>query len=292
MTNPLRLGTVAHPLALARARAVAGRMGADVVTVEGGAAADAAVDELREALRAGEVDAVVHAYADLPLEPPAGIVLAAVPKRGDARDALCASADLDRLPAGARVGADSPLRRAQLLARRPELQLVEVDGAIDTRLARLAADDPEQRLDAVLASVADLERLERTAEVSERLGLSDWPTAPAQGALAIETRAGEQKRVARLEHRPSRLTADAERAVVAQLATAGALVGASALLEDGLLFLSARVYAPDGSQQLTASHALYPDDERDPAAALADRVARELIADGARALDASGGGSA
>lgn len=299
----LRLGTRGSALALAQAGAVASRLGAELVVIEsegdrssapladlGGAGVFAAA--LREALLAGEVDAVVHSYKDLPTAPMPGLVVAAVPKRADARDVLCASGgrELDGLPAGARVGTGSPRRRAQLLRRRPDLDVVDIRGNIDTRLGRLDADEPGRHLDAVVLAAAGLERLGRSDAVTEWLSLTSWPSAPAQGALAVETRAGGAAAVAKLEHRQSRLTAEAERGVLARLeAGCAAPLGASALFEDGLLLLSARVYSVDGSEQLTASHALYPEDTRDPAGDLAARVADELLAAGAADLAPLGG---
>jgi hydroxymethylbilane synthase len=289
---------------MAQAGAIAARLGAELVAIEsegdrsnapladlGGAGVFAAA--LREALLAGEVDAVVHSYKDLPTTPLPGLTVAAVPKRADARDALCTSAgrDLDSLPEGARVGTGSPRRRAQLLSRRPDLEVVDIRGNIDTRLGRLDSDDPERRLDAIVLAAAGLERLGRLDAATEVLSLTSWPTAPAQGALAVETRTGDEKLVAKLEHKPSRLAAEAERGVLARLeAGCAAPLGATALFDDGLLFLSARVYTLDGSAQLTASHALYPEDARDPAGELAARVADELLAAGAADLAPLGGG--
>lgn len=302
--SALRLGTRGSALAMAQAGAIAARLGAELVAIEsegdrsnapladlGGAGVFAAA--LREALLAGEVDAVVHSYKDLPTTPLPGLTVAAVPKRADARDALCTSTgrDLDSLPEGARVGTGSPRRRAQLLSRRADLEVVDIRGNIDTRLGRLDSDDPERRLDAIVLAAAGLERLGRLDAATEVLSLTSWPTAPAQGALAVETRTGDEKLVAKLEHKPSRLAAEAERGVLARLeAGCAAPLGATALFDDGLLFLSARVYALDGSAQLTASHALYPEDARDPAGELAARVADELLAAGAADLAPLGGG--
>src|SRR5690606_27741780 len=161
-----------------------------------------------------------------------GLTVAAVPKRADARDALCTSAgrDLDSLPEGARVGTGSPRRRAQLLSRRADLEVVDIRGNIDTRLGRLDSDDPERRLDAIVLAAAGLERLGRLDAATEVLSLTSWPTAPAQGALAVETRTGDEKLVAKLEHKPSRLAAEAERGVLARLeAGCAAPLGATAL---------------------------------------------------------------
>ena len=294
----MRLGTRGSALALAQAQTVASALGAELVIIQsegdrssaslaslGGAGVFAAA--LREALLNGEVDAVVHSYKDLPTAPIAGLSIAAVPKRADARDALCArdGLTLAELPAGARIGTGSPRRRAQLLARRSDLDIVDVRGNVDTRLARVGSDDPERHLDAVVLAAAGLDRLGRLDAITEYFGIDPWPTAPAQGALAVETRAGDEKSVAKVDHKPSRMTAEAERAVLALLeAGCSAPIGAHAILDDGLLFLSARVYREDGGEQLTSSHALYPEDAGDPIGELAKRVADELLASGAATL--------
>lgn len=295
----LRIGTRGSTLALAQAEHVAVRLpGAVLVPIASeGDRTDASLADiggtgvfagaLRRALLAGEVDVLVHSLKDLPTGPAEGIELAAVPKRADARDAVC-TADrtvLADLPGGARVGTGSPRRRAQLRAARPDLDVVDIRGNVDTRLGRLGADDPERHLDAVVLAAAGLERVNRLETIAELLDLGRWPTAPGQGALAIETRTGESRLAAKLEHRPSRLAVDAERGVLAALeAGCSSPIGAHALLDDGLLFLSARVYAPDGSTWVTASHALYPEDARDPAHEVAVRVAEELVARGAMEL--------
>lgn len=299
----LRVGTRGSALALAQAGAVAERLGAQLVTITsegdrstaslaslGGTGVFATA--LREALLAGEIDAVVHSCKDLPTAPAPGLTIAAFPRRADPRDALCArdGLTLDTLPEGALVGTGSPRRRAQLAARRPDLRLADIRGNVDTRLARVGLgeapdQDPQRRLDAVVLAAAGLERLGRLGDASELLPLPDWPTAPAQGALAVETRTGEQSLVSRLDHRPTRLAVEAERGVLERLeAGCAAPVAAHAFLEDGLLYLSARVYAPDGAAQLTSSHALYPEDSPHPAQELAGRVAEELLEAGAAGL--------
>ncbi|HWH26451.1 MAG TPA: hydroxymethylbilane synthase [Pseudolysinimonas sp.] len=303
--TPIRLGTRGSALALAQAGAVAKRLGAELVVIEsdgdrqtgslsslGGSGVFAAA--LRESLLRGEVDAVVHSYKDLPTAPTAGLTVVAIPKRADARDALCArdGLTLATLPEGARVGTGSPRRRAQLLAARPDLDVLDIRGNVDTRLARVGSDDPDRHLDAVVLAAAGLDRLERPEAVSQFLELDDWPTAPAQGALAIEVRTDgldtvdhRLRAIVKLDHRNTRLAVEAERGVLAQLeAGCSAPIAAHALFDDGLLFLSARVYALDGSAMLTSSHALYPEDVSDPAADLAERVATELLAAGAAEL--------
>jgi hydroxymethylbilane synthase len=300
----LRIGTRGSALALAQAGTVADMLGGELVVIAsegdrstaplaslGGAGVFAAA--LREALLAGEVDAVVHSFKDLPTAPIDGLSIAAVPPRADARDALCARDGLilDTLPEGARVGTGSPRRRAQLAARRPDLELVDIRGNVDSRLARVgSASVPEpaegRALDAVVLAAAGLARLGRPDAATELFDLDEWPTAPAQGALAVETRTGDEKLAARIGHRDSRLAADAERGVLARLeAGCAAPVGAHAFVEDGMLFVSARVYRLDGGAQLTSSHAaVLGDAPAADAAELAVRVADELLAAGAADL--------
>ncbi len=302
--SALRIGTRASALATAQSGQIAARLGEhELVTIssegdrdqttalESLGGAGVFVGNLREALRRGEVDAIVHSFKDLPTAAAAGIELAAVPKRADARDAFCALGGirLAALPAGARVGTGSPRRRAQLLAARPDVEVVAIRGNVDTRLGRLSTDDVERRLDGVVLAAAGLDRLGRSADATELLELADWPTAPAQGALAIEIRADAaaevRRRVEKLDHRPSRLAAFAERGVLARLeAGCAAPVAAHAMIEDGLLFLSATVYALDGGDSITASHAAYPEDSSEPAAELSERVAAELLERGAAEL--------
>jgi hydroxymethylbilane synthase len=299
----VKLGTRGSALALAQSKAIAEKLGAEVVVIESeGDKTSASLAEiggtgifatrLRAALLDGAVDVVVHSFKDLPTAPADGLAIAAVPARADARDALCArdGLTLDTLPEGARVGTGSPRRRAQLLARRPDLELVDIRGNVDTRLGRVGSEDPSRALDAVVLAIAGLDRLGRLDTITQFLELAWWPTAPAQGALAIETRAADRNLAKKLDHGPSRLAAEAERGVLARLeAGCSAPVAASAFLEDGMMFLSGRVYAPDGSERVTASHALYVSDSKDPAGELALRVADELLANGAAGLAPLGG---
>ncbi|MGV8885747.1 MAG: hydroxymethylbilane synthase [Microbacteriaceae bacterium] len=295
----IRVGTRGSALALAQTQTIVNQLiarGAEVeiiaVTTHGDRSTESLstlggtgvfASALREALLARECDVVVHSLKDLPTASTPGLTIGAVPKRADARDALCARDELtlETLPERARVGTGSPRRAAQLLARRPDLQIVDIRGNIDTRLGRIVGGD----LDAIVLAAAGLERLGRTDAVTEYLSLAGWPTAPGQGALALEVRIGDEKLVAALEHKSTRIIVEAERAVLAQLeAGCAAPIAAHAFLDDGLLFLDARVYAPDGTDKVTSSHALYISDTPHPAQDVAGRVSAELIALGAASI--------
>lgn len=302
MTATLRVGTRGSALAVAQTTTVADALSGatgrptTIVTVRtegdvstrplaqlGGTGVFAAA--LRRALLDGACDLVVHSLKDLPTAPEPGLVVAALPTRADARDALCArdGLTLAELPAGARVGTGSPRRVAQLLARRPDLEVVGVRGNVDTRLASVA----DRRLDAVVLAAAGLDRLGRSDAATERFDLGDWPTAPGQGALAIEVRAGEEDLVDMLDDPATRVAVEAERRVLALLeAGCSAPVGVHAWWVEDELRLDARVYRLDGSASLSSSAAaaLPTPSTSDAVEALASQVARELLDAGAAEL--------
>ncbi|MDY0910923.1 hydroxymethylbilane synthase [Microbacterium sp. CFBP9034] len=238
---------------------------------------------LRDALVEGRCDLVVHSLKDLPTAPHDQLVVAAIPSREDPRDALCArdGLTLEALPAGARVGTGSPRRMAQLRAKRPDLEIVDIRGNVDTRLGRVAPGD----LDAVVLAAAGLRRLGRADVITELLDADRWPTAPGQGALAVEVRRGDEDLVRALDHPETRAAVEAERHVLALLeAGCSAPLGARAVVDAGLLLLSASVYSLDGATVLTSSHAgVWPDDG-DVSLDIAEGVARELIDAGAAGL--------
>jgi hydroxymethylbilane synthase len=202
-TSPVRVGTRGSALARSQTSLVTagivGELGRKVETVEivtAGDRSSAAVTEmggtgvfvsaLRDALLAGEIDVAVHSYKDLPTAPAAGLAIAAVPPREDPRDVLVARAGLTlgELPRGATVGTGSPRRAAQLRALGLGLEVVPIRGNVDTRLRKVAAGE----LDAVVLARAGLARLDRLDEVTEALDPLQMLPAPAQGALAVETR--------------------------------------------------------------------------------------------------------
>ena len=306
----IRIGTRGSALAMAQTRQIADRLAkaakaeielvpittqgdtsrASLATI-GGMGVFAAA--LREALLAGECDLVVHSLKDLPTADHPGLRLGAVPKRADARDALCArdGLTLATLPEGARVGTGSPRRIAQLRAARPDVVAVDIRGNVDTRLGKVESGE----LDAVILAAAGLGRLGRGDAVTELLELADWPTAPGQGALALEVRRERgdrslERALEAVDHAVTRAMVFAERLVLAGLeAGCSAPVGATPFIADELLFLTASVYSADGTRQLTSSHAATPDsrsaaDLADAARDVAERVVAELLGNGAAEL--------
>ncbi len=174
--------------------------------------------EIEEALAEGRVDLAVHSLKDLPTELPEPFALAATPVRVDPRDVFVSvkHANLAALPLGARVGTSSQRRRAQLKALRPDLDLVEFRGNVDTRLRKLA----EGQVEAILLAAAGLDRLGRTDWVRERLDPKDCCPAAGQGALGIETRkddAATIEGVSFLDHADTRFAVTVERAALAAL---------------------------------------------------------------------------
>ena len=280
---PLRLGTRGSALALAQAHWVAERLGDEVelvtITTSGdrGSHEDKSrfVKEIEDALLAGEVDLAVHSAKDVPGELPAGLAIVGVPERADPSDALCGAPSLDALDTGAVVGTASVRRRAQLAALRPDLEVRELRGNVDTRLRRLATGD----YDAIVLAQAGLERLGRGGEGEP---LPELVPAPGQGCLALEARAddeGAAAAAAALTDRDALTALTAERALVTALgATCHTPIGAHAGLRDGALALTAFVGLPDGSHWIRDE---LDGDAAEPAP-LGRAVAQRLEAAGAR----------
>lgn len=249
--------------------------------------------ELRQALLEGACDIAVHSLKDLPTARTEGLEIAAYPLREDARDALCSAGGPDGLrlrdlPEGARVGTGSPRRIAQLRAVRPDLDVRDIRGNLDTRLGFVASGE----LDAIVLACAGLERLGRTQFITERFDLDEWPTAPGQGCLGIEARAGEQiPGLAELDDPISRACVLTERLVLAALeAGCAAPVGAAARVTDGVLSCLANVMSLDGATVLSVTRSTPIADEASaPAAAgpLAAEISEALLAQGAADLVAA-----
>ncbi|MFL5845614.1 MAG: hydroxymethylbilane synthase [Solirubrobacteraceae bacterium] len=187
----MRIGSRGSALALAQATPVAEELGGELVVITTTGDRDRAagdkgrwVGELERALLAGEIDVAIHSAKDVPAELADGTTLLPAPPRADPRDALCGAPSLAALPAGAVVGTASVRREAQLRALRPDLEIRELRGNVDTRLRRLADGD----YDAIVLAQAGLDRLGRGAEGAP---LDELVPAAGQGILALQVREGD-----------------------------------------------------------------------------------------------------
>jgi hydroxymethylbilane synthase len=202
--------------------------------------------EVQLAVLDGRADVAVHSAKDLPPLTPAGLSLAAIPERGDVRDALV-GCRLTELPTGARIGTGSVRRRAQLAATRPDLTFGPLRGNIETRLRKRA----EMGYDAVVVAYAALERLGLGAEATDVLDPEVLLPQVGQGALAVECRADDRQtdgRLRAIDDPAARRTVDAERAFLAELGggcdlPCGAL---ATLAADGTIVLDALLASLDG----------------------------------------------
>ena len=295
----IRIGTRASPLAQWQANWVADQLrahGHDVmlipITTAGdrdqqgpiGAIGTSGVftKELQRALLDGRIDLAVHSLKDLPTEQVEGLLLAAVPPRESAGDALLSRGGmrLAELPSGAQVGTGSLRRQSQLLHARSDLQVSEIRGNVETRVRKLH----EGQFDALVLAEAGLKRLELESEITEILPKSLMLPAVGQGALGLETRADDattRAAVAPLDDAPTHTAVLAERSLLATL-RGGCLapVGAWGRIEAADLRLTAAVLSRDGRQRVTAEGT----DRTDLAEELGRRVANELLAQGAATL--------
>ena len=230
------------------------------------------VIELEEALLEGRADLAVHSAKDVPAVLAEGTVLGGAPERADPRDVLCGAASLEELPDGARVGTASLRRAAQLRARRPDLDVVELRGNVDTRLRKLA----DGEADAIVLAAAGLERLGRSDAVGATL---DIVPAAGQGTLALQARSNDRRTLHALEavtDVTTFATLVCERAVVAGLdADCRTPVGVHAACVDEALHVTAFVGREDGSAWVVDE--LAGDDPE----ALGGEVAKRLLAAGA-----------
>ena len=282
----MRLGTRGSALALAQARLVAERLpGAEIVAIKtsgdrGAAGGDKArfVREIERALLDGEVDLGVHSAKDLTAELPDGLDIAGVPAREEPADCFVGEAEsLADVPEGARIGTASLRRRAQLLAARPDLDVADLRGNVDTRLARLREGD----YDGIVLAAAGLRRLGREDEIAFLFEGDQMTPAAGQGALALEARLNDGDAggaASALTDRTALVEVTAERAAVAELdATCRTPVGVSARLAGDTLRADAFVGLPDGSEWVRDT----VEGTADDAAALGRELAGRLLAAGA-----------
>jgi hydroxymethylbilane synthase len=240
--------------------------------------------ELDLAILEGKVHSAVHSLKDLPIEAQRGeasrLVIAAIPERGEARDVLVSREGytLETLPQGARLGTSSPRRTAQLLALRQDLRIETLRGNVDTRLRKAAGG----QYDAIILAGAGVERLGRTAEVSQWLPLEVMLPAPGQGALAVQCRAADREVIevlSAIDHLPTRRAVSAERAFLAGLGGGCALpVAAYAEVQEQKIHLRGLVASPDGKRLLRL------EGEGDEVEQLGLELAREALQAGALSL--------
>jgi hydroxymethylbilane synthase len=300
----LRLGTRGGDLALWQAREVVrllslSRPGVTVdiqvirttgdrlpsVPIEQMGGAGVFTREIEHALQDGRIDLAAHSLKDMPTRLADGLELAATLERADPRDALVAppGTRLADLPAGARVGTSSSRRRAQLLATRSDLQMLDVRGNVPTRLAKLDRGE----YDALVLACAGLQRLGLAGRVAEPLEPDVLMPAPGQGAIAVEARTDDAAVCALLraiDHWPTRLSTTAERACLCRLGGGcQAPVGALATWAAGVMILTAVVTSSGGDRVVRArvDAAVMTAAEAEAAGV---RLAERLLQQGAEAI--------
>ena len=295
--HPLKIGTRGSPLALVQAHETRARLAAAfdlpleafeivVIKVMGDVIQDRALREIggkglftreiEDALLDGSIDIAVHSMKDMPTEQPKGLILNTYLPREDVRDAFVslATGSLAALPQGAVVGTSSLRRKAQLLHRRPDLQIVEFRGNVQTRLRKLA-DGVAQ---ATLLAMAGLNRLNLTDVPRQPIDPAEMLPAVAQGAIGIERRLDDQATARLLEgihHIPTGQRLVAERSFLTALdGSCDTPIGGLAELSGGILTLRGEILRTDGSDVLAdAGHAPIED-----GAALGRDMARGLLA--------------
>ena len=306
MARPLQIGTRGSPLARWQAEHVAARLrglGNDVeivvITTQGDVRTGPLgqiggqglfTKEIQRALLTEEVDIAVHSLKDLPTDPVEGLTLGAIPERESPGDALVAAnaADFACLPQGARLGTGSLRRRTQLLHARPDLEILDIRGNVDTRLRKVV----DGEFDAIVLAEAGLTRLGLADRITQLLPKELMLPAVGQGALGIEIRSSDERArqaVAPLDHVETRAAVIAERALLAAL-RGGCLapIGAWGRMEGNELRLDAVVLSGDGKVKIQSHGVSTPAD----AAALGIRVAQSLRDQGSDDLiAASRGGS-
>ena len=241
--------------------------------------------ELESRLLDGTIDLAVHSLKDVPTDLPEGLSLAAVTARTYVHDALVSNRykSLDALPSGARVGTSSLRRKAQLLALRPDLTVLDLRGNVDTRLKKL--DDGAY--DAIILAEAGLRRLNLTARITQLLPTETLIPAVGQGALAIETRADDaelKKALAFLCNEETTAATTAERAFLAAInGSCQVPVGVYGRAKDGQLTLSCIIAAPNGSRvfrhKATGPMADCQQIGHEAAKALLDEGGRQILTD-------------
>ena len=297
--TPLRIGTRGSPLALAQAYETRDRLMAahdlaegafriEVIKTTGDKVQDRSLSEIggkglftkeiEEALLDGRIDIAVHSMKDAPTWRQPGLMLTTYLEREDPRDAFICGAHrgVDQLPEGAVVGTSSLRRRAQLLARRPDLQTVEFRGNVQTRMKKLA----DGVAAATFLACAGLNRLGHDQAMIQPIEPDVMLPAVAQGAIGIEAREAEADTIellAPLDDAPTRTRLAAERAFLTALdGSCRTPLAGLAVLHNGRISFRGEILRPDGSERFETSREGLADD----AAAMGEDAAKELRAKG------------
>lgn len=240
--------------------------------------------DIEQALLAGHIDIAVHSLKDLPTQLSAEFALAAILPRASAADALISRGGeaLAELPAGAIIGTSSLRRAAQVKAYRPDLQIRPIRGNVETRLQKTL--DPGGDYAGTLLAVAGLERLGLLSQITQILPLQVMLPAPAQGAIAAQARANDEEVLAQfapLDHKPTRLCVESERAFLSHLGAGCSLpVSAYGVLVEDQLHLEGRVHNLEGSQSVQVRGQA----PAEGGLALAASLAEQALAQGAAQL--------
>jgi hydroxymethylbilane synthase len=237
------------------------------------------VKEIETALSNGDIDLAVHSMKDVPTELPAGLAIKAMTVRADPRDVLISkdSVSLADLPEGAAIGTSSLRRQAQLLHFRPDFQMKDVRGNLDTRLGKMAGGE----FDAMILAAAGIDRLGYADVITERIPSEIMVSAVGQGSIGIEVREDDAETVnyvSALSDADTFAAITAERALLAELEGGCQVpIGAIGVVENGTLKLTGIVAALDGIRLFKSDISGAPED----AAALGRELARELAEAGA-----------
>ncbi len=294
-TKPFRIGTRGSPLALAQANEARERLMAAhnlpeemfevvVLTTKGDRITDRSLaeiggkglftEELEDKLVAGELDFAVHSTKDMPTTLPEGLYLSAYLPREDIRDAVIGrtAPKLIDLPHGATVGSSSLRRQALIRRMRPDIKVITFRGLVETRLRKLQ----EGQVDATLLALAGLKRLGKVDVITDILDPDNFPPAPAQGAICLESRIGDSRiddLLAPINDTPTFDTVSCERAFLAALdGSCRTPIGGYAVCEGDQIRFSGLIITPDGRHQ----HAITIDGNRRDAAALGTRAGQDV----------------
>jgi len=236
-------------------------------------------EDIETALAKKKVDIAVHSMKDLPVKIRSGLVIGAIPQRADPRDVFVSKSsttEISQLRTGAVIGTSSIRRKAQLLAMRSDISVVDLHGNVDTRLSKM----DRLGIDGIVIAAAGLERLGETGRISHYFSIDEMMPAPGQGAIAVEMREGDADvgtLLAGIDDPKIRAATESERSFAASLGSdCDVPAGALARLSGRRISLKAAIIEPDGSKVVKAAMT----GDVTGAVDLGTRLARQLLEDG------------